>query len=81
MGYLNLRKGEKMYRKEHMLLKYAVSYKRTETTLTPNGCIYDFQKGAWIVSKTGVLLVNTPKRPKPQSKKADIETGEDQKGE
>jgi hypothetical protein len=68
-------------KKEHILLKYAKTYKRHIESLAPEGCIYDPCVGAWVISKTGKLLIETTKRPKPPTKKCDIETGEDQKGE
>jgi hypothetical protein len=66
---------------DHILLAHARSYDRGEVDLTPSGCGYDTLAGAWIVRETGVLLVDSPghMRP-PQSKKNDVETGEDQKG-
>jgi hypothetical protein len=67
--------------KKHILLKYALTYKRFTGSLAPEGCHYDPSVGAWLVSDTGRLLVETPERPKPTTKKFDIETGEDQKGE
>ena len=50
---------------------------------------YDRRVGAWVSATTGDLMVATnPKpsspptpRPRPVSKKADLETGEDMKGE
>jgi hypothetical protein len=70
-----------MKRQKHILIEYATSYERLNRELTPEGCHYDFEIGAWVVSDTGRLLVESPERPKPQTKKHDIETGEDQKGE
>ena len=67
--------------KKHILLKYATTYKRFTGSLAPVGCHYDSYIGAWIVSNTGKLLVETSNPPTPTTKKADIETGEDQKGE
>lgn len=65
----------------HILLEYARSYERGEVELTPAGCDYDLRAGAWVVKKSGILLVASPDRPRPpQSKKNDVETGEDQKG-
>lgn len=80
---INLLKEEliSMGNKNHILLRYATSYEKSEISLVPEGCHYNFEVGAWIVSDTGKLLVDSPGRPKPQTKKHDIETGEDQKGE
>ncbi len=66
---------------KHILLKHATTYERFSGSLAPEGCVYDPHIGAWLISDTGKLLVETTKRPKPPTKKADVETGEDQKGE
>ena len=67
---------------EHILLKYAKTYERFSGSLAPEGCEYDFYIGAWVVTGTNHLIVESPDPPKPPtSKKNDIETGEDQKGE
>ena len=65
----------------HLLLTMATSWPVDEIDLAPQGCHYDLFLGAWIVDDTGALLVDSPDRPHPMSKKRDIETGEDQKGE
>jgi len=71
-----------MESKKHILLKYATTYDIPRNiSLAPENCHYDRKIGAWVVSESGVLLVNSPDKPKPVTKKADIETGEDQKGE
>ena len=47
----------------------------------PPGARYDFGRGAWADLRTGRLLVRSDQdRPRPQTKKMDVETGEDQKG-
>lgn len=66
---------------EHPLLKRAQKYVRREVDLAPAGCLYDDAIGAWRIIETGDLWVETPDRVGPQTKKQDIETGEDQKGE
>jgi hypothetical protein len=66
--------------RQHILLVHARTYDRFEGDLSPSGCEYDLSKGAWVLKHSGVLLVESPERPRPQTKKADIETGEDQKG-
>ena len=66
---------------DHILLAYARSYDRGDIDLAPSDCDYDLRTGAWIVRESGVLLVESPRHSRPpQSKKADVETGEDQKG-
>ena len=48
---------------------------------TPKDAEYDPARGAWADARTGALLVqNQEHRPRPQTKKEDVETGEDQKG-
>lgn len=66
---------------KHILLKHASTYEVSSNSFVPEGCHYDQEIGAWIVSETGELFVSTPNRPGPKTKKEDIETGEDQKGE
>ena len=68
--------------KLHLLIKHAKTYRRFSGSLEPEGCDYNFQIGAWMIKGTQELLVESADPPKPpQTKKADIETGEDQKGE
>ncbi len=66
---------------EHLLLNLAKTYPVFEGDLTPEGCRYDLYEGAWILEDVGSLLVESPDRKGPRTKKEDIETGEDQKGE
>jgi hypothetical protein len=70
-----------MTEKLHILLKHARSYEVRPAALAPEGCYYDYEVGAWLVEDTNQLFVDTPARSRPQTKKEDIETGEDQKGE
>jgi len=65
----------------HILLKYASTYEVPDISLEPKGCHYDQTVGAWVVDKTREIYITTPEGPKPQTKKCDIETGEDQKKE
>jgi len=64
----------------HPLLQRASKYKRRDLSVAPAGCDYDDSKGLWVESATGQIAVDQPFRPGPTTKKADIETGEDQKG-
>ena len=65
----------------HILLAHARTYDRGDIELAPPSCDYDIRIGAWIVKESGDLLVASPEHPHPpQTKKADVETGEDQKG-
>nr|VFJ49956.1 MAG: hypothetical protein BECKDK2373B_GA0170837_102644 [Candidatus Kentron sp. DK] len=65
----------------HPLLQRARTYPRSNIDLSPPGCEYDDAVGAWRIMETGQLWAETPERVGPATKKFDIETGEDQKGE
>lgn len=67
--------------REHILLEKAYRYQDPIKAMTPSDCVYQEQTGYWIKISTGeaLMLSNDPR--KPASKKWDIETGEDQKGE
>ena len=65
---------------EHLLLAMANSYQIPTEDLAPRDCEYSLSDGAWMLQGTKSLLVETPGRPVQASKKADLETGEDQKG-
>ena len=67
--------------RQHVLLELAVTKELPEVDLTPPGGVYDFEVGGWIVPATGQMLVSLPGRARPSTKKRDVETGEDQKGE
>ena len=68
-----------MIPENHILLAHAHSYDRGTVDLTPPGCRYDVRAGTWM-TEAGVPLVRSEQsRRPPQSKKADLETGEDQK--
>ncbi|MBX0358482.1 hypothetical protein [Halobacillus sp. Nhm2S1] len=68
----------------HLLLKKAFIFKDERQDLSPSGCFYDFEKGAWLKQEDNgyEFLVNSndPNKPIAGTKKADRETGEDQKG-
>ena len=66
---------------QHPLIQRAQKYPRNKVDLSPAGCFYDDTVGAWRLIKTGQLWVETPGHQGPRTKKNDIETGEDQKGE
>lgn len=65
----------------HPLLERAHTYERREVNLSPPSCTYDPLVGAWRSDEDGLLAVERPDRQGPHTKKMDIETGEDQKGE
>jgi len=66
---------------QHPLIQRAQKYLWKDVDLSPPGCFYDNSIGAWCINETGDLLVDTPGHQGPHTKKNDIETGEDQKGE
>lgn len=69
----------------HVLLDKAFVFPRDKGPQDPEGCVYSREKGLWLREEEGqfVALVrsNDPNKPIAGTKKADIETGEDQKGE
>ena len=65
----------------HPLLDRAHKYKVQHPDLRPPECHYDFEIGAWVITETGTLWARSLNRQGPKTKKCDIETGEDQKGE
>ena len=66
---------------EHLLLSMSKPYHIPTDAHAPPNCEYNLTEGAWVLQDTGTLLVETPGRPMPATKKEDIETGEDQKKE
>jgi hypothetical protein len=64
---------------EHLLLAIAKSYPAPARDLTPPNCEYSLTEGAWILQDADTLLVEVPGHPMQATKKADLETGEDQK--
>ncbi|MBI2844607.1 MAG: hypothetical protein HYX78_14530 [Armatimonadetes bacterium] len=68
-------------KRQHVLLEQAQTYRRYTGDLSPEGCRYDVAIGAWIVEEEDTLLVRTTARKPPQTKKQDVETGEDRKSE
>jgi len=66
---------------EHILLENANRYVAPALTPLPDNHLYDKKRGYWIHNSTGEAMMLSDDPQKPQSKKCDIETGEDQKGE
>lgn len=64
----------------HPLLRFAETRPLARLRPVPPDAVYDREMGAWIHEPTGELLIRRPDRPQQATKKADIETGEDQKG-
>ena len=74
-----------MLGERHFLLKRLKMFPGRISISPPQGCEYDNLYGAWFLkagSQNSVLVkAPDPERPKPQTKKFDVETGEDLKGE
>lgn len=69
-----------MESQQHILLAKARLYPRKSADLRPANCDYDKLAGAWIDRRTGMFLIELEDMEAPQTKKHDVETGEDQKG-
>lgn len=67
--------------KNHLLLQKAYIYPLPKEQTSPKDCTYDHQKGYWVQKLTGQALVTLKDHPRLVTKKCDIETGEDRKGE
>jgi hypothetical protein len=66
---------------KHILLQKAIKYKKRRKIEAPNGYSFDSVLGAWINILDNSLLIKSTNFPALGTKKEDIETGEDQKGE
>lgn len=66
---------------KHILLQKAFSYKRRKIIIAPRGYIFDSILGAWINKIDRTPLIQSNIFTAMATKKEDIETGEDQKGE
>lgn len=66
---------------EHILLQKAIKFKKRRKIEAPEGYLFDSVLGAWINEFTNTLLIQSSNYPALGTKKEDIETGEDQKGE
>jgi len=64
--------------KKHILLENAKSFS-LDNTPTTFDATYDKINGFWVDNETAGAWINEPKRPRPTTKKCDIETGEDKK--
>lgn len=65
----------------HFLINNAYRYSLTHETSPETFCSYSKSKGYWVNNKTGEPMVASSCDIGPASKKADVETGEDMKGE
>ena len=62
--------------KEHIILEKAKRYNTSNQSTVPSGCTYKSKENT-----SNCAMMKSNKLQKPISKKCDIETGEDQKGE
>lgn len=67
--------------KQHILLEKANHYDYKRSNIIPNNASYDSTRGFWTMNNSDVLYMKSPYALNRDSKKCDIETGEDQKGE
>lgn len=65
---------------EHILLQNSFIYKKRQSIACPNGFIYHKKIGAW-VDENYSLLIHHNQFPEIGTKKFDVETGEDHKGQ
>ena len=66
---------------KHILIKKAFVYKKGRENFEDKNYVYDYSLGYWIKKGNGKPAVYDPEFSGPRTKKEDIETGEDQKGE
>lgn len=65
----------------HLLLNNAKPYTTDKHVNIPEGFQYNNEKNAWYSEREDVYLVNHKDYPRVGTKKFDVETGEDQKGQ
>ena len=66
---------------DHILLNLAKTYPVFTGDLTPPNSRYDLLKGGWVSRESGMFLSESADLPRMMTKKNDVETGEDQKGQ
>lgn len=67
--------------KQHVIIEKAKRYNISNSLGSLDGCTYDVHNGFWVDNSTNKPMMCGNGSRKPTSKKCDIETGEDQKGE
>jgi hypothetical protein len=65
----------------HILFQKALVYKKRKEITPPKDYEYDHNLGAWINREADLLLIDSVDFKGQATKKHDIETGEDQKGQ
>ena len=66
---------------EHILIRKAFIYKKQKENIIDESYIYDKILGYWVKNDNKKPAIYDPNFSGPITKKMDIETGEDQKGE
>lgn len=66
---------------KHILLQKALKYKKRKEVEAPNGFSFDSFIGAWTKNSDKTFLIQAKEFKALASKKEDVETGEDQKGQ
>lgn len=66
---------------KHLLLENSFTYKKRKLISPPTGFTYDRIMGAWEKESDKTLLIQSYHFPTIASKKEDVETGEDHKGQ
>ena len=66
---------------KHILLEKAFVCRKRQENFEDGNYVYDYSLGYWIKKDNGKPAVYDPEFSGPMTKKEDIETGEDQKGE
>jgi len=67
--------------KKHILLEKAFSYGVSQENTVSSNNTFDEQSGYWRNNTTNEPMMTGDNPERAQTKKADVETGEDQKGE
>jgi hypothetical protein len=67
--------------KRHILIEKAYCYPDPRESRVPNNCTFIQKSGYWRNNSTGEIMMLSNDSCFPQTKKEDVETGEDQKGE
>lgn len=67
--------------KQHILLEKAYCYPESREGRAPNNCTFVQKSGYWRNNSTGEIMMLSNSFCCLQTKKEDVETGEDQKGE
>lgn len=70
-----------MEEKTHLFIEKAFVYPLQKEKVQLDAWDYDENNGYWISQGQNTPLILDKKMMRPRSKKADVETGEDQKGE